>query len=313
MSNVKTYLPYLSAAFSSVIFGLSFLFSKKALALAQPFELLSFRFLTAFLIMSLLVLTGAIKVNYRNKPLLYLLLLGLCQPVLYFIFETYGIKFAPSSQAGLMIALIPVFVAVLGAYFLKEIPSYRQFLFIFLSISGVIFIILMGSSHSGAISSAGTILLIFAVLSAAFFNILSRKLSSKFSPFEITYFMMGLGALFFNIISIINHILSNNLPAYFILLKQRDFLISVGYLGILSSLIAFFLINYTLSKVSASTSSAFSNLSTIVTVAAGVIFLNESFSWYHFLGAAMILTGVFGSSYYQNIKDEEREVAELEE
>lgn len=294
----QKFLPYISISCSSLIFGLSFLFSKKALALSSPFELLSFRFLTAFLIMTLLIITGIIKVNYKNKPMTSLFLLGLCQPILYFIFETYGIKYSTSSQAGLMIALIPVFVAMLGAYFLKEIPLKKQIFFILISITGVVYIILMGNSHSGVISTFGTIMLILAVVSAGFFNILSRKLSTSFSPIEITYFMMGLGALFFNTISIFSHLVNGDLGSYFILFSNKDFMISIGYLGILSSLIGFFLVNYTLSKITASASSAFANLSTIVTVCAGVLFLNESFYYYHFIGAVMILTGVWGSSYY---------------
>ncbi|MGE5627848.1 MAG: DMT family transporter [Solirubrobacterales bacterium] len=313
MQNRQKFIPYISVTCSSIIFGLSFLFSKRALTLASPFELLSFRFLTAFCIMSILVITGIIKINYKRKPIITLLFLGLCQPILYFIFETYGIKYSTSSQAGLMIALIPVFVSILGAYFLKEIPSKKQIFCIMLSISGVILIILMGNSEKVAISVTGTIMLVFAVFCAASFNILSRKLSNNFTPFEITYFMMGLGAVFFNIISLINKAASGNLHGYFVLLTNIDFIISIGYLGILSSLIAFFLVNYTLSKISASISSAFSNLSTIVTVAAGVFFLNESFKYYHFVGAIMILFGVWGSSYFQNKSETGLEVIELEE
>lgn len=312
MQDRQKFIPYISVTCSSIIFGLSFLFSKRALTMASPFELLSFRFLTAFCIMSLLVITRIIKTNYKGKPILSLLFLGLCQPILYFIFETYGIKYSTSSQAGLMIALIPVFVSILGAYFLKEIPSKKQIFCIMFSISGVILIILMGNSETVTISAIGTIMLVFAVLCAASFNILSRKLSSDFTPFEITYFMMGLGAGFFNIISLINKAASGNLHGYFILLANKDFLISICYLGILSSLVAFFLVNYTLSKISASISSAFSNLSTIVTVGAGVFFLNESFKYYHFLGAMMILLGVWGSSYFQNKSETGLEVMEIE-
>ena len=80
-------------------------FSKKALSIVEPFTLLSFRFLIAFIIMSLVVFCGIIKINYKGKNIKNLLMLGLMQPVIYFIFETFGIQFSSSSEAGLMIAL----------------------------------------------------------------------------------------------------------------------------------------------------------------------------------------------------------------
>ncbi|MBP1745173.1 MAG: permease [Firmicutes bacterium] len=298
MLNNKKFLPYMSCITASIIFGFSFMFSKKALGTAGPFELLSFRFGAAFLTMSLLALLKIIKIDYKNKPLRSLFLLSFTHPFLYFIFETFGIKYGSTLQAGIMLALIPIFVAVLGAWLLKEIPSLKQALFIVLSVAGVMLIIAMGSTSSGSVSIAGTVFLLMAVLAASIYNILSRKLSSDFTPMEITYFMMAFGALFFNLISVADHIKNGTLSSYFILFSDTGFSISILYLGILSSSIAFLLINYSLSKIKASENAVFSNLSTIVSIAAGVLFMNEAFFWYHLAGAALILLGVWGTSYF---------------
>lgn len=300
MNYNKSMLPYISATTTSIIFGLSFLFSKRALNTASPFSLLSFRFLTAFIVMSLLIIFKVIRVNYKNKPVKNLFFLALMQPVVYFIFETYGIKYSSSSLAGIMIALIPIIVTILAAYFLKEKFSILQLAFIIISVAGVSFIAFMDTTSSGTTSMLGIILLIITVMAAAVFNILSRKLSSNFTPAEITYFMMGSGALFFNIFSIFDHIASNTLNTYFLPLKNKDFVISIFYLGIISSVIAFFLLNFTLSKIEASKSTVFSNLSTIVSIAAGVIILHESFKYYHVVGSLMILIGVWGTSKFGN-------------
>lgn len=291
-------LPILSGILTSSIFGLSFLFSKKALNIVEPFTLLSFRFLVAFLIMTILTLSGIIKINYRGKDIKNLLILGLTQPIIYFIFETFGIQFSSSSQAGLMIALIPIFVTILSAYILKEPPSKLQCSFIFLSVSGVVLIVLMNGTSSSGGSLSGILLLLGAVLSAAVFNILSRKFSKKFTPMELTYAMMGMGAVFFNFVSISNHIRANTLTQYFSPLKNITFLISIAYLGILSSIIAFFLINFTLSKIEASKAAIFANLSTIVSIIAGVVLLHESFKIYHIIGSIFILLGVWGTNYF---------------
>lgn len=297
MKNKNNTLAMVAGLGSAFIFGLSFLFSKKALAHAEPLELISFRFLTAMLVMSVLLFFKVIKVDYKGKNLKGLMLLGLMEPVIYFIFETYGIKYSTSSQAGLMISLIPIFVVILSAYFLKEKPSKLQLIFIALSVSGVMFIGLMGSSNSGGGSLLGIILLLGAVLSAAAFTILSRKLSRKFTPIELTYSMMVQAAVIFTIMSLINHLSNKTMPLFFKPLHNKDFIISVVYLGILSSIVAYFLINYTLSKIEASKSAVISNIATIVSIIAGVIFLKESFEYYHVIGSIMILAGVWGTNY----------------
>ena len=90
----------------NAIFGLSFLFSKVALDYAEPSVMLSIRFLTAFTVMSLILLTGKQKVSFKNKPVGKLLLMGLVQPVIYYICETLGIALTTASFSGVMIGLI---------------------------------------------------------------------------------------------------------------------------------------------------------------------------------------------------------------
>jgi drug/metabolite transporter (DMT)-like permease len=297
MSKKRSALPIFAGITASSIFGLSFMFSSVALKLVDTFTLLSFRFFLAFAIMSILVLTKVIKVDYKNKNLKSLFILGLMQPIVYFIFETYGIKNSSSSIAGVMIALIPITVALFSAYFLKEKPTSLQWMFIITSVIGVIFIIIMGGNTSGSVNFMGIICLLIAVLSATVFNLLSRKLSKEFSPIEITYYMMGLGAITFTIMSIIQHILKGTLSQFFDPLGNTSFVVSLMYLGILSSIIAFLFINYSLSKLEASKSAILGNFSTIVSIIAGVVFLKEDFRFFHFLGSVLILVGVWGTNY----------------
>lgn len=295
--NNKT-VSYLTAIISYVIFGLSFLFTKRALSVADPISIMAFRFLTAFLVMTVLIIFKVIKVDYKNKPLGSIIILVLLQPVIYFIFETYGLKYTDSSVGGLMISLIPIAVTILGVYFLHEKPTLKQVIFIITSVAGVVLIGVMNSSSNTGSSILGIFLMLGAVMSAACFTILSRKLSKYFNATEITYFMMFAGAFCFNIISIVNHIKNNNISSYLQPLASSKFVISILYLGILSSVIAFFLINYSLSKLEASKAIVFSNISTIVSILAGVIFLKESFHIYHIVGSVLILLGVWGTNRY---------------
>lgn len=300
--NYKAIFPYLTAVTSSIIFGLSFLFTKRALSVSSPIELVAFRFLTAFVVMTLLIKLKIIKVNFKNKPIKWLAFLSFFEPVLYFVFETYGLKNTSSSIGGLVIALIPIAVTILAVYFLKEIPSIKRVIFIIISVLGVVFIVIKGSSGGEGNSLIGILLLMGAVLSAGFFNIISRKVSRRFTAIEITYFMMFLGAVSFNLISIIMHIINGDLSEYFQPLSYSIFIESIVYLGIISSICAYFLINFSLARLQASTVSVFSNISTIVSILAGVIFLKEKFSYYHVIGSILILVGVIGTNLTERSK-----------
>ena len=60
---------YLAAVLNAVIIGFSFLFTKIALEYAAPMDTLMYRFALSFAVMSIPVMLGRVKLNYRGKPL----------------------------------------------------------------------------------------------------------------------------------------------------------------------------------------------------------------------------------------------------
>ncbi|QNO15192.1 DMT family transporter [Alkalicella caledoniensis] len=283
----------------ATIFGFSFLFTSRVLQHIEPFHLLSFRFLLAFSVMTILKITRVIDIPLTKELLNpYLFLLALFQPLLYFTGETIGVKMTSSSESGLMIALIPILVAIFSAVFLKEYPTKKQIPFIILSTIGVSVIVLFQDSVEFGSSLLGFSMLSLAVISAAFFNILSRSLSNQLKPLQITYFMMGFGSVFFSIVAVSQHISNNSLGEFFLPLQQSEVLVGLGYLSILSSIIAFFMVNFTLSKVTASQGAVFANLVTVISIFAGVFIGKESFYLYHIVGSILIIFGVWGTNKF---------------
>jgi len=280
------------------IFGLSFMFSKTALDYVTPVGLIAYRFLIAFVGFELLRLTGVIKVQIRKSNVKALFLVALFQPVLYFLFETYGLKQTSSSEAGMMIAIIPIFVAILGSVFLKEKPTFIQVLFILLSIAGIILIQAAKAGEGLFGNGSGFILLLLAVVSAACFNIASRKASFSANPYEVTYVMMLCGATTFNGIYLIQLGIQNRIGDYLTNLSSTKLILPLLYLGLVASIGGFFLVNYTLGKLPAHVSSVYSNLATIIAIVAGSVFMKEQLEYYHFIGAGMILIGVYGTVWF---------------
>lgn len=305
--NKEKRLPIIAALIYSFIFGFSFMFTKIGLLVMTPMELISFRFLLAALTMTLLKTLKVIKVDLKGKNIKMLLLTSFCEPVLYFIFEVTGVSMTSTSEAGLMISLIPVFVAIFSVIFLHEKLRASQIGFIILSVSGVIFINMMKDKLNLSGSFLGIIFLFIAIIASSFYNIGSKKSSVNFTPVEITFVMMWVGAISFNSILTLTNVIKGTMGSYFAPLANIQAIVPLLYLGLLSSIVAFFMVNYTISKIPVSESAVFANLCTIVSIFAGVVILKESFLWHDLVGAIMILVGVWGTVYFgekDNGKDE---------
>ena len=77
-------------------------------------------------------------------------------------------------------------------------------------------------------------------------------------------------------------------------LSHRQFVIAALYLGALSSVGAYMLANYSISKLPLARQSIFQNMSTVVSVLAGVIVMGDEFTWINLAAFALILAGVWG-------------------
>jgi len=289
---------YLCGVLISLIYGFSFMFSKNALNTLEPFHILAFRFSIASLFLFILKATGIIKISLKGKKISSLFLISFFVPGVYYIFEIFGLSFSSSSQVGLFIALIPVSVAVFSTIILKERLRVVQLIFILLSVFGVALIILnqIGMNFDG--NAAGIILSVGAVVSASLYTIFSNKHSKNFSSVEITFFMMVFGMICFNTLSITQHIFNGNIQSYLSPLADQKVLVPMLYLGVLSSGAAFLLNNFMLSKITATQTAVFGNLTTVISVLAGVFILKEPFGISHIFGAAMILTGIWGTNFF---------------
>lgn len=279
----------------SLIFGLTFMFSSIALDHIEPIALISYRFLIAFLVFEILRRVGIAPIRFKKENIKAILSVALMQPVLYFLFETYGLNRTTSAEAGMMIALIPIFATIFSSIILKERPRFIQIVFIMLSVSGVIMIQWMNARGGIDVDIIGFILLLFAVMSAGLFNIASRSASKRMRPHEVTYFMMMIGAISFNLIYIVMLSWRGEIAAYSERFLNVSVIGPVLFLGVVASIGAFGLVNFALSRLEVHVSAIYANISTIVAVIAGAVFLNEPIFWYHYLGALMIVGGVYGT------------------
>ncbi|CAM3514262.1 DMT family transporter [Paenibacillus lupini] len=296
MNQKKIRLPYFLAVLNAVIIGLSFLFAKIVLDYASPLDTLAFRFAISFLLMSIPVAFRWVKLSYRNKPLYKVLLLATMYPLGFFTLQGYGLQHASSAEGGILYAFTPVVTLIIASLFLKEATNVLQKLSIFLSVFGVVFIFVMKGSSIDLSNLLGISLLLLTCVAFAGYTVLARSLSKQFKPAEITYLMMGIGFVFFLITSFTSHASAGTLHHLFAPLTSGTFIGSILFLSVVSSLVTALTSNYILSKMEASRMSVFANLSTIVSMTAGALFLGEEVTVYHLIGSVLIIAGVIGTN-----------------
>jgi len=299
----KTKRAYIGLIFMTVIIGLSFIFVKKGLRHSSAIDLLAHRFTAGAIIIGILGIFGFLKFSaFSWAKVGLLLLLSLFFPLLFFTFQTFGIEYSSVSNAGIVFATIPIITLIIARIFLKERTTFVQKTGVFLSVLGIGYILFMAGNLSESTSLNGTLLLFLSVLSIVVYYTLGKKISLEFSTIEITFWMTILAFIIFNSWSIISHFQTDTLNGFFLLLTNSEFVWSVLYLGILSSVLTSFITVFALSVIPASQIAVFNNLSPIIAILGGVLVLNETLHTYQIIGGIFVVLGVAMTQIFKGTK-----------
>jgi len=288
---------YIAAIANAAIIGFSFLFVKLTVTEAHPLDVLAHRFTIGFAAVPVPFLFRWARLRIAWRDIWRMVPLGLLSPALFFAFQTYGLIRSTSSEAGIILATVPIFTLLLASYFLKERTSLIQKLSLMLSVAGVVLIFVMkGGSGLHSANLAGTFLLLLSAFSMAGYSVLARTLTRKYAPLELALVTMGMGFIVFLAASLIRHAAEGSISTFFQPLAHPTYLSALLYLGVLSSVVTTWLAGYALSRLETSKVSVFSNFSTLISILAGALILQEKITIYHALGTVMIIAGVFGTN-----------------
>lgn len=296
MSNSRKHtLAVITACIAFVIFGFSFMFSSIALSITSTMVLLCFRFTVAVITLTVVVavnsLVGRIRgkawfsFSLRGKPLGGLLLLGIVQPVLYLVFENSSIRYTSSAVTGTVLAVVPVICILADVFISRESVSKLQVVCAVACVAGVALVETGGETR---ISFLGFFCLLMTLVCDVGYYILSRRASRQFSPLEVTYVMFLMGMIVFVPAALIQgrgQMAELFLPA----IQSAPFWGSVVFLGAVSSVGAYGLLNYANATLTNSEASLIGNIATVVSVLAGVLLLRDPFSPLQAIGVVVIL------------------------
>ncbi len=276
----------------TILFGLSFIATKQALTGMGIFQVVFARHALALLLLVLILWQDPQKFTIARSDWKSFLILTMVEPIGYFIFETYGLRYTSPAHASIIIATIPIFSLLFAVWIIDEKTSWLGILGILLSLGGVYFIIsFQQKTFLAPHPVLGNLLALGAAISAGLYNVLCRRLSQKYSPWTITFYQSVVASLFFGPLALVEGLRQTEI------IINREIVFSIIYLAIGSSIIAYYLLNYSLSRLHTSRVAVFSNLIPVVTIVASWIIYGELLSFPQLGGAALVISGIYLTFY----------------
>lgn len=300
------FLAYLFALLKSVIYGTTYLFTGNLTETVDVLDILALRFLLSMLIFWLLKVTRVCKIrvglrqlftkNEHTPYLKNLILTALFEPVLYMFFETVGIAQTTPMLTAILLTLGPIFSCTVGWFVSRERTGIGKMSLLLVGMVGAVYIAVNSKSADGKSTAIGILCIVISMLCGSLFYAFSGKASRHFTPMEITYTSCQLGAVAFNAVNVVRHLIAGDILHYFDPYFDWQNLLGFFVLGVLSTVVATAMNNYSRSRLEMSTLSAFGGVSTLVAVLVGVLFDDERLFYYHYIGFALILIRMIGVS-----------------
>jgi drug/metabolite transporter (DMT)-like permease len=286
---------------SMIIWSVSGIAIKHALAVLPPFTLIILRFVPSVLLM---LLIGLIC---RKSPLLCLqklerkdiplfLIAGFCQPFLYYMLETFAYDALNSPTiAETLLSTSPLLSPLFAAVLLRERVTKYNIIGILVSTAGVFALSLVGSSNYSIGSYWGVLLAFLAVSAAVIDSIMMRKVPAYYTSLSFIFYAQLISLLFFipiwwfkegpEAISNLQSAISNS--------EVQVALWCVAYLTVFASVIAFILFCFALRRVGVTQANAFNNIRPAFTALWMLLFFHEMLPWGKWMGMALIIFGLF--------------------
>jgi drug/metabolite transporter (DMT)-like permease len=270
--------------------GISFVATKVALAYVSPTTVVWTRFAMGVVIIGFVVIIQGQFMLPSRKDLAYFALVGFIGITFHQWLQSTGLQTAQASTTSWIVATTPIFMVIVGWLFLRERLSLLQTLGIFIAACGVILVVskgALGSILNGQFGTIGDLLILISSINWAFFSMFSKRGLKAHPPNRMVFYVMLFGWLMTSIFFISNE--------YYLELQNVAFdgWISLLFLGIVCSGLAYIFWYNALKNLPMSQTGAFVYLEPFITLIVAAIVLQELITIGALLGGAAILLGVW--------------------
>lgn len=283
--NQNELFAYLSISIAVLLYGTTLTATKICLEYYSTPQLMAFRMFISSILFLPFIFTLYKNIKIEKKDIKLILLMMLCEPCLYFLFETNALKYTTSGQAGIVSSLEPVILVIAARIILKEKFVKIVYIGLFISIIGSILLSLSSDVTELAPNPLlGNFLELIAIILTDTCVITTKYLMDRYPPFFLAGISVIGGSLFFTGLNIFTG------GSFDIVLNTSIFL--VLYLGILT-VVAYALYNFAICTLPASKFSPFLFMLPVAAVFFGWFFLGETFNLKQFSACILVFLGIY--------------------
>ena len=282
-----TLTAYIAVSLAMIFWSFTFIWYKEVYHFYNPVTTVFFRLILSSIFLFVLMYPLKRLQKIQKGDFKYFLLVSFFEPFLYFIGESYGIKYVSTTLAAVVIATIPLFNSFTSSYFLNEKLTRMNILGIVFSVLGV-GIMIFNKDEGFNASVFGIGMLFVAVAAAIGYAFVIKKLTTKYNPISIVTYHNFIGAFMFA-------------PLFFIL-DFNDF-VQTGFvkeawipllkLAFFGSSFAFIFFTFSVQKIGVAKSSAFTNVIPVITAMIAFFVLGEIININKVLGISLVIGGLF--------------------
>lgn len=263
----------------------------------SPAQIFTFRFLIAYVLMWVVAFWGKKKEGRRAiwsktwKDEVIMMMLGVTGGSAYFLTENEALRFSTATNVSLIVCSCPLFTMILLRILFPSTRLNRwQVMGTILSFIGMAAVVLNGQFVL-KLSPLGDLLAFLACLSWAFYTLLMKLVSERYSSFFITR-----KVFFYGLITMLPYyFIVPECPAMSDLLKPMV-IYNFIFLGVLASMICFLTWTWCVFHLGAMKATNYIYVNPITTIFFASIILKETITSYFIAGTACILIGLFLSS-----------------
>ncbi len=272
----------------SVIFwGLSFIGTKMALEYLTPSEIITVRFLLGLLVLLFVKRIRKTKFNFKRSDLTLIIIVSLLLGF-HVILQAFGLIYTSATNTAWLIATVPVFIAIASRIVLKENLDGRKMLGIFIATFGVMLLISKGNlDNMGWLQSVGDWIILFTCITWTVYTIITRKLTQVYNPLSVIVAILVIPAVGLTLYTMFTTPLSK-----FVNLPYCIVLILLG-LGVICAGLAQWIWLEGITRKGAIKAGVYIYFEPVVTTLAAMPILGETLNIAGFVGAGLILGGVY--------------------
>jgi drug/metabolite transporter (DMT)-like permease len=278
-----------------LVWGSTYLGIALVIKTAPPLLSMGFRFLSAFLVLAiiLLIFKGKNALRITKQELLSSLFLGGILLGFGLGNLTLAERYVPSGIAALIISALPIWVTIFQR--MAGIKTRRITLVgIFIGLIGVAIIVLPGGTGPAPGADPTKVkfwmfMILIGNIAWAFGTFMTQRIPIPKDPFVLTAYEMFFGGLVLTVASYFNgerfnlEIVSN---------MSETSKWAWIYLVLIGSIVGYGAYIWLLNNTSLSLASTYAYVNPVIAVILGLIVLNEPVDWPLFFGGAVVLSGV---------------------